>query len=80
MQTIGLLDGHVHDVVLAVFPRLDMGIFVHDQRAEVAAVEHHDVRGAGLGIEVFGSASYEYILILVVDSGGFLLTGPPYQE
>ena len=51
-ESIGLLDGHVHDVVLAVFPALDVGIFVDDQRAQVAAVEHHDVRGPGLGVEV----------------------------
>ena len=29
-----------------------MGIFVHDQGAEVAAVEHHDVGHPVLGVEV----------------------------
>jgi len=51
-RSVGLLDAHVHDVVLAVFPRLDVGLFGDDEGAEVAAVEHHDVGGALFGVEV----------------------------
>ncbi len=51
-ESIRLLDRHVHDVVLAVFSGLHVRIFVDDQRAQVAAVEHHDVGRPGLRIEV----------------------------
>ena len=36
-----------------------MGIFVHDQGAQVAAVEHHDVGRAGFGIEVHEGADQD---------------------
>ena len=51
-EAVGLFDRHVHDVVLSIFPALHVGIFVHDQGAEVAAVEHHDVGYPVLGVEV----------------------------
>ena len=58
-EAIGLFDRHVQDVELAVLPALDVGIFVHDQGAEVAAVEHHDVGRAGFGIEVHEGADQD---------------------
>jgi hypothetical protein len=59
MERPSLFDRHVLDVVLTIFPALDMWIFVDDQRAEVAAAEHHDVRGAGLRIEVHERADQD---------------------
>ena len=45
----GLFDGHVLDVVLAVFPALHMRLFGHDEGAQVAAVEHDHVGQTLLG-------------------------------
>ena len=44
-----LFDGHVLDVVLAVFPALHMRLFSHDEGAQVAAIEHDHVGQTLLG-------------------------------
>lgn len=40
------------EAITGRLPALDVGIFVHDRGAQVAAVEYHDVCGPGLRIEV----------------------------
>ncbi len=58
-QAEGLFHAHVQDVVLTIFPALHMGILIDDECAQVLAVEHQDVRGAGLGVEVHERADQD---------------------
>ena len=50
-EPIALFDPEVHDRVLRFVPALDVGLFVHDQGAEVPRVEHDDTRGLGYRVE-----------------------------
>ncbi len=43
-EPVALFDPEVHDRVLRFVPALDVGLFVHDQGAEVPRVEQDDVR------------------------------------
>ncbi len=50
-EPIALFDPEVHDRVLRFVPALDVGLFVHDQGAEVPRVEHDDIRNLVGGVE-----------------------------
>jgi hypothetical protein len=53
---IAFLDTDVLDIELGLIPLADVGLLVHDESAEVAGVEHHDVGGLGLEIDVHEGA------------------------
>lgn len=50
-EPIALFDREVLDRVLRFIPALDVGLLVHDQGAEVARVEHDDVRDLQVRID-----------------------------
>ena len=46
-EPVAFLDTEVLDIELRFVPLADVGTLVHDEGAEVAGVEHHDVGGLG---------------------------------
>ena len=58
-EPVALFDSEVLDRVLRFVPALHVGLFVHDQGAEVPRVEHDDVSDLGLNVEVHEGADQD---------------------
>jgi hypothetical protein len=50
-EPVLFLDTDVADTELGLLPLVDVGLLVNDEGAEVARVEHHDVRRLARGVE-----------------------------
>jgi hypothetical protein len=63
-ETVAFLDTDVLDTELGLVPLLHMRLLIDDQRAQVAGVEHDDVRGLRVGVEVHERGDQENRAIL----------------